>query len=90
LVLVMVGAGISYVASFLGVGMTTARYFRIQLPLFALVAGMTALACAWLVPSDALRGGAAALIVAAVVQAAGSALVVVHALRACLRRTCRG
>jgi O-antigen/teichoic acid export membrane protein len=82
LVLLMVAAGIGYVASFLGYGMTAARYFRVQLPLVALVAGVTAIACAWLVPSDGLRGGATALIMAAVVQASGSVLIVAYALRA--------
>jgi O-antigen/teichoic acid export membrane protein len=82
LVLLMVGTGIANLASFLWYGMMAARYFRVQLPLFAFVVGMTALACAWLVPSDGLRGAATALIIAAVVQAAGSALIIVYALRA--------
>jgi O-antigen/teichoic acid export membrane protein len=33
----MVTAGINYISSFLGYGMTAARYFRIQMPLFITV-----------------------------------------------------
>lgn len=80
LVWLMVAAGISYVASFLGYGMTAARYFRVQMPLFAVVTATTILAGLWLIPADGLRGAAIALMIAAVVQAGGSLAVIVHAL----------
>jgi hypothetical protein len=52
----MVAAGIGYVGSFLGYGMTAVRYFRVQLPLFAMVACVTVLI--WvLVDSDKWFGG---------------------------------
>ena len=76
----MVAGGIAYVSSFLGYTMTAARYFKVQLPLFTLVAGTTTAACLWLVPQWGLVGAAWALIMAAVVQAAGSAAVVLCAL----------
>lgn len=76
----MVAAAIGCVSSFLGYGMTAARYFRIQMPLFALVTGISATTCLWLIPSRGLQGAAYAPIVAAVVQASFSLGVIFHAL----------
>jgi O-antigen/teichoic acid export membrane protein len=81
-VMLMVAAGIDYVATFLDYGMTAARYFRIQMPLLAVVMGTATLACLRLVPSHGLRGAATAVILATVVRVGGSLVVVVHALRA--------
>jgi O-antigen/teichoic acid export membrane protein len=75
-----VGAGIGYVAAFLGYGITAARFDRVQLPLFAFVAGAAWLASIWLVPSQGLAGGAQAIAFGNLVQAVGSAAVVVYAL----------
>lgn len=84
----MGAAAIKYVASFLGYGMTAAGYFKAQMPLFAIVAGVTVLACLWLVPSHGLLGAAMALVISAVVQVVGSAVVVAQSVRAhCQRRT---
>ncbi len=83
---VMCAAAISYVASFLGYGMTAARYFTIQLPLLVVVAASTALASLWLIPSQGLRGAAMALTVSVGVQAAGGLAIVAHALWALGRR----
>jgi O-antigen/teichoic acid export membrane protein len=77
----MVAAGIGYVSSFLGYGMTAARYFRIQMPLFAVVTGISAIACLWLLPKFGLLGAAFALILAAIVQTGISLGVIVHALQ---------
>jgi O-antigen/teichoic acid export membrane protein len=77
---VMAASGLGYVASFLGYGMSAARYFRAQLPLFAAVALVTAAACAVLVPRFGLVGGAVACLVAAAVQVVGSGAVLAHAL----------
>ena len=55
---------------------TSARCFRIQVPLYALVAGSNALACARWVPTAGLAGGAAAMVVAAVVHLVLGAAVV--------------
>lgn len=76
----MVAAGIGYISSFLGYGMTAARYFRIQMPLFALVTTISAIACLWLIPSIGLQGAAIALIVAAIVQGSFSLGVIIYAL----------
>ncbi len=79
-ILLMVAAGIGYIASFLGYGMTAAQYFRVQMPLFILVTGISALVCFWLVPTQGLIGAAIALIVGATVQAIFSLGVIFHAL----------
>uniref|UniRef100_UPI001ABB5751 lipopolysaccharide biosynthesis protein n=1 Tax=Aetokthonos hydrillicola TaxID=1550245 RepID=UPI001ABB5751 len=52
----MIVAVISYVSSFLGYGMTSARYFFIQMPLFTIVTSISAIACFWLIPSMGLLG----------------------------------
>ncbi|XZO02187.1 MAG: lipopolysaccharide biosynthesis protein [Microcoleus sp.] len=76
----MVAAGIGYVSSFLGYGMTAARYFQVQMPLFVLVTGISAIACFWLIPTQGVRGAAIALILGAIVQAVFSLGVIFHAL----------
>jgi len=76
----MVAAGIGYVSSFLGYGMTAARYFRVQMPLFALVTGTSAVACLWLIPGKGVQGAAIALIIAAIVQASFGSGVILYSL----------
>jgi O-antigen/teichoic acid export membrane protein len=71
---------IGFVASFLGYGMTAARYFRAQVPVFAATLVAVAAACAVLVPSHGLVGAAIATGVGTIVQAVGSAWVIAHAL----------
>lgn len=82
LVWIMIAAAVGYVASFGGYGITAARYFRVQIPLFAMVAGTAAAACFWLVPGSGLLGAARALLVAALAQVLGTGLLIVHAIRA--------
>jgi O-antigen/teichoic acid export membrane protein len=76
----MVAAGMGYVSSFLGYGMTAARYFQVQMPLFVLVTGSSAISCLWLIPTMGVRGAAIALIIGAIVQAVFSLGVIFHAL----------
>lgn len=83
----MVAAGLSYVAAFLGYGMTAARYFRSQTPLFLLVAAATAGGCAILVPAYHLAGAAVAVVFATAVQFLGSLIVVIHAINHNKERT---
>lgn len=78
----MAAAGVSYVATFLGWGMTAARRLRIQLPLFtSIVIAMFAAGCV-LVPRYGLVGAAATVLVGSFAQLAGSLFVVVCAVRA--------
>jgi len=81
LVWTMIAAAIGYVASFGGYGITAARYFRVQMPLFALVAAITAGACLWLVPDYGLMGAALSLCAAALAQAFGVWLIIFLAIR---------
>lgn len=76
-----IAAGIGYPASLLGYGMTAARYFGAQLPVFLTVTLVTAAGCAVLVPRHQLSGAAIAMALGAICQAAGSAGVIIHALR---------
>jgi O-antigen/teichoic acid export membrane protein len=77
----MVAAGIGYISSFLGYGMTAARYLRIQMPLFITVAGTSALSCLWLLPKLGLLGSAIALISSAVIQGLFSFGVIIHSMQ---------
>ena len=82
LIWTMAAAGIGYVASFAGYAVTAARYYRSQIPLFALVAGTNAYACYVLVPQLGLRGAAWALGISMLVQLIGSVAIVAHFLAA--------
>jgi O-antigen/teichoic acid export membrane protein len=77
--LVMVTTAISDVGSFLGYGMTSARYFRIQMPLFFTVTASSAIACFWLIPSMGLRGAAISLLIGAIVGTTFSLGVIIYA-----------
>jgi O-antigen/teichoic acid export membrane protein len=81
LVRLMVAAGIDFVATFLYFGMMAARYFKVQVPLFAVVTGSAALLCLWLIPADGLRGAATVLVIATVVRVGGSLVILVDMLR---------
>ena len=74
-------SGISYVASLLGYGMTAARYFRAQLPVFLITTVVTAVGCTIFVPRYHLFGAAIAMMLAAICQTIGSVIVITHALR---------
>ncbi|MBD6618239.1 lipopolysaccharide biosynthesis protein [Komarekiella sp. 'clone 1'] len=76
----MVAAGIGYVSSSLGYGMAAAKYFCIQILLFAVVTIILPIACIWLLPQMKLLGAAIALIIAATVQVVMSLGVILHSL----------
>lgn len=76
----MLVAGIGYVASILGYAMTAARYFKSQIPLFALVTATTTLNSFWLLPKYGLLGAAIALCTAVIVQVCGSLAIITYAL----------
>jgi O-antigen/teichoic acid export membrane protein len=73
--LLMLAAGVSYLATFLGYAMTAARAYRAQVPLFGIVVVATAAGCQFWVPRCGMRGAAWALIVAAGIQLVGSVVV---------------
>jgi O-antigen/teichoic acid export membrane protein len=80
LVWLMIAAALAYVASFMGYGMTAARLFHIQVPVFVLVSLSTLIWCLFLVPAYGLLGGAWALMIGASVQLIASTAVNVWAL----------
>ena len=71
-------AGISCVASLLNYGITSARRFTIQVPMFVLVVTCNLLACAWLIPSSGLTGAALAMVIAASVHLAATSGILLH------------
>jgi len=73
-------AALGYAGAILGYGMTAARYFRAQLPVFATVTLVTIVSSLIMIPRYRLAGAALVLIAAAFVQCAGSILVIRHAL----------
>jgi O-antigen/teichoic acid export membrane protein len=74
------------VACMLTSAITAARCFRIQVPLYVLVVGSNALACARWVPTEGLAGGARAMVVAAVVHLVLGAAVVGYLLWPSVKR----
>jgi O-antigen/teichoic acid export membrane protein len=66
--LLIAAAAIHFAASMLTAGITSARRFRIQVPLYILVAGATAWGCARWVPTMGLTGAAMGAICGAVVR----------------------
>ena len=80
LVLIL-AAAIYCVACMFTIAITSTRCFRIQVPLYTLIAGSNALACAHWVPSNGLAGGATAMVVAATVHFVLGAAVVGYLLR---------
>lgn len=76
----MVAAGLGYVSSFIGTAITAAQYFRIQIPLFLTVTGISGGVCFWLLPIYGLQGAVIALIVAAIARTLISLGVIFHAL----------
>jgi O-antigen/teichoic acid export membrane protein len=76
-----VSAGIGFVASIFGYGMTAVRALSIQAPLFAGVALVTTLACAAFIPAHGLLGAAFAMMAGSVCALVGGGVIVARALR---------
>jgi O-antigen/teichoic acid export membrane protein len=81
LTLLMIAALVVYPASFLGYGMTAARYFHAQLPLFMIVTSTSLLASYLLIPRHGLIGAAAAVILSAIVSFVGASAINYIAVR---------
>lgn len=80
LVWLMLAGGVGFVASVLGYGMSAARFFRIQLPLFTAVTVCILIACAVLVPKLGLVGAALATLIASFAKLVGSGAIIYFAL----------
>ena len=85
-ILLMFATAINCVASILNSGITSARCFRVQVPMFALVAVCGALACTRWVPTAGLAGGAVAMAVAAAVHLVVAAAVLSYLVFAPAKR----
>lgn len=82
LLLVVVAASVGFMASFLGYGMTAARYFRAQLPLFLVVSIIAVLSSMVIIPHKGLYGSVIVLIIVMASQFIGSAMIIFRALYA--------
>jgi O-antigen/teichoic acid export membrane protein len=77
----MAAGGALFMAQFLGFGMTAAGYYNSQVMLNILANVSLFAACYWLVARQGLLGAILAMLIAAIVQLAGSALVLVIGMR---------
>jgi O-antigen/teichoic acid export membrane protein len=77
----MVAAAVAYVGSMLGYGMTAARMFRPQVPLFVAATASTVLGCWLLIPRLGLVGSAYAVLIGSVFSCGGSTCLVLASLR---------
>lgn len=64
----MVAAAFGYLSSFSGYGLTAARHFKVQVPLFSIITVLTLALCYFLVQMNGSVGAAKALTVASLVQ----------------------
>jgi O-antigen/teichoic acid export membrane protein len=86
-VTLMVGAGLSYVATFLYYGLIASRYFLAQMFLYVIVTGALVLLCVLLIPSGGLGGAAKAVAIARGLEAGGAIAITVYSLLALRRQT---
>lgn len=77
----MLAASMGYLCQFVGYGVTAARIFKPQIPLFLTVATTLLLASYLLVPRAGVSGAITAILIAAVVQLVGSFLLLGLSLR---------
>ena len=73
--------GVLFMAQFLGFGMTAAGYYKSQVVLNILANLSLFAACYWFVARQGLLGAIIAMLIAAIVQLAGSAMVLVRGMR---------
>src|SRR5437879_590506 len=87
---IMAVGGVLFMAQFLGFGMTAAGYYNSQVILNILANLSLFAACYWFVARQGLFGATFAMLIAAIVQLAGSALVLIIGMRmhtpACVER----
>jgi hypothetical protein len=77
----MAAGGVLFMAQFLGFGLTAAGYYHSQVVLNILANVSLFATCYWLVARQGLLGAIFAMLIAAIVQLAGSALVLVIGMR---------
>jgi len=72
---IMSAGGVGYMGQFLGIGMTAARYYHSQIVLLVLVSLSLSVTSYFLVPRQGLLGAILSMLVAAIVQLAGSFMI---------------
>lgn len=82
LLIFAVTAGISTIATFMGFAATSAQSFRAQVPVIVVMTITTLAGCWLLVPRLGLNGAGIALLISAIVQCAGLAVVTWKAMKA--------
>lgn len=78
---IMAAGAVGYMAQFLGFGMTAARYYNSQVVLLILVSLSLSVASYLLVARQGLRGAIFAMLIAAIVQLGGSAIILFIGMR---------
>ena len=78
---IMAAGSVLFMAQFLGFGMTAAGYYNSQVVLNILANLSLLAACYWLVARRGLLGAFLAMLIAAIVQLAGSVVILVIGLR---------
>lgn len=78
---IMAAGGVLFMAQFLGFGMTAAGYYNSQVILNGFANLSLFVGCYWLVPRQGLLGAIAAMLMAAMVQLAGSVAVLAYGMR---------
>jgi O-antigen/teichoic acid export membrane protein len=78
---IMAAGSVLFMAQFLGFGMTAAGYYNSQVVLNILANLSLLAACYWLVARQGLLGAILAMLIAAIVQLAGSVVILVTGLR---------
>jgi O-antigen/teichoic acid export membrane protein len=71
----MVAGGVLFMAQFLGFGLTAANFYRSQVVLNVVANLCLLAACYWFVQRQGLRGAISAMLIAAIVQFAGSVII---------------
>jgi O-antigen/teichoic acid export membrane protein len=90
LTMLCVGSALSFVASFLGYGMTALQRYKIQVPIFVAVVLITLLSCYWLTVRFGLMGTAAGMLIGNLGQLLMSAAVVWRTVRRCSKHMASG
>lgn len=86
---IMAAGGVSFMAQFLGFGITAAGHYNSQVFLNGLANLSLLVACYWMVTRQGLLGAIVAMLIAAMVQLAGSVAVLAYGMRT-PAQTCTG
>jgi O-antigen/teichoic acid export membrane protein len=81
LVWLMVSGALSFVSSFLGYGITAARYFKVQVPINCLVIVVIIMASWLLIPEKGLLGAAISTTAGAFIKVIGSTIVIIRVMK---------